>query len=178
MYDVAEYVSSPRGFDKYELAKMNFIQLEESSIHQLENETIQKLQDRYFVYFVNPQLEQFTTDDKCSFGYEIVGQDDRGRLFVSGDYSTLLKGEPNLPGHNYYFSFALKRDDYGKWDLDMGHILEMSFLRSLYLNRSDKHRDNFKVTIETEAGKREMEIESSKIKNHDWVQEFNAFSSA
>ena len=38
MYDVAEYVSSPRGFDKYELAKMNFIQLEESSIHQLEKD--------------------------------------------------------------------------------------------------------------------------------------------
>ncbi len=181
MYDVAEYISSPKGFDKYELAKMNFIELHDAPTNHINSETIKQLQDKYFLSFVNHELEMFRPDESA-FGYEIVGEDDKKRLFISGEYSTIMKGEPELPGHNYYFSFALKKCDSEKnneeWDIDMAHFIEMSFLRSLYLDSIDGKPNCFKVTIETESGKREKEMERSKVKCHNWVQEFNPVDSS
>jgi hypothetical protein len=173
MYDIDEYRSSAKEFDKYELAKVfQHVKLHKSDIHHLDDQMIKQL-EQYFCYFVNPKAELYDRD-KCTFGYEVVGEDDQNRLFISGEYSTILKQAPSLPGHNYYFSFAMKKCG-DNWILDAGHLLEMSFLRSLYvenLGTSGKYR----AVVESEHGKKELEV--SDISKHNWLQEFNALSAA
>jgi hypothetical protein len=157
--------------DKYELARVfEKVQLSKAPPY-LDQEQLQTI-EQFFCNFVVP--EEVFDRNKCTFGKEVVGKDDQGRIFVSGEYTTVLK-QNDLPGHNYFYSFALDNDNQGgRWLVDAGHIVEMSFMRSLYFEK--KNNNKYDCTIENELGKRQIQVDD--IRNSDWVGQFHSLSSA